>query len=158
MRKFIALIIPLIVLFTVVNVFWVFESNRTPDWEMELDRYFAQTAALSETVTMQAVVPARHPQNFAPDMADPVETGWPWGGIDLPPPTDIKCVILERTYRERRRTNHRRELVLVSYQTDHLWHQGWLVQEVGELAEPTTGKILNRLGCDFEPRFLDDLT
>ena len=159
MRKIIAVTFPFAVLATAMVIFMMLESQRPPNWQLELNQYFELTTPPPETVTMQAVVPARRPQNFSPEMAFAVLTGSTWGGIDIPPPNEIKCVLLERTRRDGETGGkiHWRQLVLVAYHSDHLWHQGWIVHEAGDLSEPTSIKILTMLGCEFESRYLDDL-
>jgi hypothetical protein len=153
MTKTIALIILVVALAAVSVTFAALEAKRPPNWQLELDKYLAFTAVPSETVTVQSVVQARQPWNFNTDMASAVLlAGWEWGNITIPPPREVKCVLLERVRystadAEETRTQ---EVVLVGYHTDSLWHEGWIVHELtGGPSSRKSQENLAALGCDL---------
>lgn len=151
-QRILALSILAITLFAVIATFAALEAKRPQDWQRALDDYLASSAAPSGAATVQLVIPAQEPWNFSPDMASPVLTGWLWGNIDIPPPREMKCVLLERAASSTA-TSQRpsiREVVLIGYHSDQLWHQGWVVYEIdSDLSIPESLKNLAVLGCDL---------
>lgn len=152
-RKLILFLLVLAVLVVILGVMRRFESNRTPGWQLELERYMLiSQRSLSET-RMVSVVEAASPQNFPPDQVTAVPTDWTWEGIsEIPPPTAVKCVRLESRILDHEDITARRrwEVVLVGYHDDGLWHSGWLVHEINyAVSEQESQEMLVRLGCDL---------
>jgi hypothetical protein len=148
MTKTIALVIIVVALMAVIVTFAALETKRPPNWQFKLDEYLAFTALPSETVTVQSVAQARQPGNFNPDVASAVLTDWTWGNINIPPPREVKCVLLERVHYSPANVEETRsqEIILVSYHTDLLWHQGWIVHELTGDQSPES---MAALGCDL---------
>jgi hypothetical protein len=151
-KRTVALMIPVAALIAAIATFAVLEAQRPPNWQFELNRYLESTASPSETVTVKSVVPAQQPQNFTPDMASAVLTGWEWKSISIPPPRDIQCVLLERTRHSTATAEVLRlqEVVLVGFHSDLMWHEGWIVHELtSDLSTPKSQEILTALGCNL---------
>ena len=153
MKRIITLAIPLAVLIVVVMAFVMLETQRGPDWSIELDEYIAHSALPSETITMQSVVEASKPWNFSEAMGEAVRDDWRWMIDKLPfPPQAVQCVLLERSRRPTTGAEEelRRQVVFVGYHTDGLYRVGWLVHKGVE--EPFTQEMVGHLamiGCDL---------
>ena len=150
MRRVIALLVPFVVLIATIGMVCVLEARRPPDWRLELDRYLEATGRPSETVAVQSVVQARRPWNLAPDMVSTALMDQTWQSIDVPPPSNVRCVLLERvrhspaTAREWRT----QEVVLLGYHTDLLWKDGWIVYELtSDWCTPESHQTLAAIGC-----------
>jgi len=148
-----ALGLSLVVLLVTIGVVVVAEAQRGPDWRLELDDYVAQSAAPSETVTIQSVVAASEPRFFHAGMGIAVSDEWPWGSITPSfPPRAVQCVLLERS-RGATAGGERasvRQVVFVAYHSDTLYRVGWLAYEGPE--EPFSQGFLAHLstiGCDL---------
>jgi len=150
MTRVVALMIPCAVLIATIVTVGVLEARRLPDWQLELDRYLEATGRPSETVAVRSVVRARQPWNLAPDMVSTVLMDPTWQSIEIPPPSNIQCVLLEHvryptaTAREWRI----QEVVLLGYHTDLLWKDGWIVYELtSEWCTPKSHQTLAAIGC-----------
>lgn len=152
-RKAITILIPVAAAAMVIAIFGVLETRRPPNWRLELDEYLSETAVSSGAATVQSVVQAQQPWNFNPTMASAVLTGWRWRSIDIPPPKEIKCVLLERVRRstERGEETRRQQVVLVGYHTDMLWNDSWVVHELNDDSSAEKSmEMLAMLGCDLD--------
>ena len=158
MKKVIALTIPLVVLVATIMTLVMLESQRTPDWKSELEAYIA-ARAVSETLTVQSVVEAEKPWNFAAHMGLPALNFSTWATAEkLPyPPREVHCVLLARqdppldeseTPDESMPFEY--QIVYVSYHSDTLWNVGWLIHEGAR--EPFSADVkedLATIGCDL---------
>ena len=146
MKKIIVLTIPFITLVTIVLTFAMLETQRKPDWKIELDRYITSQLPAA-TLTVKAVVTASQPGNFAEAMGRPVRADWRWGIDELPyPPSALRCVLLER--RNNSTGLAQGQVVYVGYHTDTLWRVGWLVHEGPEAPfRLEVARHLATLGC-----------
>lgn len=135
------------VLVIVVLAFVSLEAGRPSDWQRRLNEYLSLTSTLSETTTILAVAQAQQPQNLTEDVALAVPIGQEWKGIKIPPPREVKCVLLERVRRfaDGAETVRTQEMILVGYHTDLMWHQGWVVHR------PKSGESPEVLGCGLTP-------
>lgn len=148
-----ALGVSLIVLLVTIGVVVVAEAQRGPNWRLELNDYVVQSAAPSETVTIQSVVEASEPRFFHAGMGSAWSDDWPWGSVTPSfPPRAVQCVLLERS-RESTAGGERasvHQVVFVAYHSDMLHHVGWLAYEGPE--EPFSQGFLAHLstiGCDL---------
>ena len=153
MKKIIALVLPFTVLVGVFIPLIVFEQQRIPDWQAELNDYIAKNSRPTELITVRVVTNATQPWNFSASMGQAVPTDWEWSTDTVPPPSDmIKCVLVERNRRATATTPGEQydQIIFISHHTDTLWPVGWLVYE-GPIA-PFTPKVathLDNLGCDL---------
>lgn len=148
MKRFIALAILLMIPLVVVVAFVMLEARRGPDWQFDLNEYLTDKAQTSGAMTLRAVVRAREPWNFSPEMGRPVRDDWRWGIDELPfPPLEVQCVLLERGDA----ATPQRQVVFIGYHTDRLWRVGWLVHEGP--TEPFPLELTDHLamiGCDLD--------
>jgi hypothetical protein len=152
MRRVVALLVPCAVLIATIGMFCVLETRRLPDWRFELDRYLEVTGRPSETVAVQSVVQARRPWNLAPDMVSTALMDPTWRSIDVPPPSNVRCVLLERVRHPTAAAGEWRtqEVVLLGYHTDLLWQDGWIVYELtSDWCTPESHWALAQVGCDL---------
>ena len=152
MRRVVALLVPCAVLVATIGTVGVLEARRPPDWQLELDRYLEVTGRPSETVAVQSVVQARRPWNLAPDMVSTALMDSTWHSIEIPPPSNVRCVLLERVRHSPATPGEWRtqEVVLLGYHTDRLWKDGWIVYELAsDWCTPGSHQALARVGCDL---------
>jgi tetratricopeptide (TPR) repeat protein len=150
-RRLIALGVPMAALIVALVAFAVAEGRRGPDWQRELDRYIAQSALPSETVTIRSVAEANEPQNFSGEMGRAAPSDWRWGSVTPPlPPAAVQCVLLERARPPAPGSAGEsvRQVVYVAYHTDALYRVGWLTYEGPEDPfAPVAAAHLSALGC-----------
>jgi hypothetical protein len=152
MRRVVALLVPFAVLIATIGTVGVLEARRLPDWRLELDRYLEATGRPSETVAVQSVVQARRPWNLAPDIVSTASMDPTWQSIDVPPPSNVRCVLLERVRYSPATAGEWRtqEVVLLGYHTDLLWKDGWIVYELtSDWCTPESHQALAQVGCDL---------
>jgi len=156
MKRLIALTVPLLVLVVTVAAIATLESQRKPDWRLELDAYIA-ARAVSETITVQSVAEARAPENFEPHMGRPVPGESTWGERLPYPPLEVRCVLLSPQKIPPPDSEDlgepgpsERQIIYVAYFSDALWHVGWLLHEgAREPFAPDELEPLATLGCDL---------
>ncbi len=158
MKRVIALTIPLMVLVATVTILVIFEVQRPPDWKSELEAYI-EARAVSETLTVQSVVKAEKPWNFAAHMGIPALNLSTWATAEkLPyPPHEVQCVLLVRqnppltqSKTQEESGSFERQIVYISYHSDTLWNVGWLTHEGAR--EPFSADVkedLATIGCDL---------
>ena len=140
-RKILALALFAATLLVVLIPVAIFESRRTPDWQAEFERYLETSETFVADDQLVEVAEARHPEYFDTQLLIAVPTGWPWGGIDVPPPEKVRCIRIEE--------GPDSEYLLIGYHSDGLWHVGWLVHEFCVYAsEEEQQALLANLGCD----------
>jgi len=152
MRRFIALILPFLMLAGVLITLSMFESRRGSDWEIKLRDYLAQHQAPGEIIRVEKVIEASRPENFNPSMGQAVRSSWEWGIEELPPPTAMRCVLLvwKSPAAAQIQAEPKRQVIFIGYHSDKLWRMGWLVHE--GLSAPFTPKVLanlDTLGCNL---------
>ena len=148
------MVIPSLVLIVLVGAVIAIEARRPADWRVELDEYLqVRNARWPGGATTASSARASKPWNFSRDMSHAVINDRAWRGIDLPfPPEEVWCVLLKRdrflTYEPGGETAY--QVVFVSYHTDRLWNQGWVIHEGAEnpLA-PAFIDALSTIGCDL---------
>lgn len=142
-RKILALALFVATLFAVLIPVVILESRRTPDWQTEFERYLETSETSVADDQRVEVAEAQHPEHFDAQLLIAVPTGWPWGGIDVPPPEKVRCVRIEEE------EGPDSQYLLVGYHSDGLWHVGWLVHEFCVYAsEEQQQALLAELGCD----------
>lgn len=150
MKKIIALIIPIFVLFGMLIGVSQLEKQRVTDWQVEITNYIAWRKSQNETVQIQTIIVASRPWNFEASMGEPILNDWPWGVQQLPyPPTALKCVILDEinisASEEVAETTQ--QVIYIGYFDDSMWRAGWLVHEA-----PLTSELfynLATIGCEL---------
>ncbi|MBN2392863.1 MAG: hypothetical protein JXR84_19180 [Anaerolineae bacterium] len=139
-RKVVALALFLAMLLVILIPLIILESRRTPDWQAEFERYLETSETSVAPDQLVEVAEAQHPEYFDAQLLIAVPTGWPWGGIDVPPPEKVRCVRIG----EESDSQH----FLVGYHSDGLWHMGWLVHEFCiYVSEEKQQALLAKLGC-----------
>jgi len=121
MKRIIALTIPLAVLIVVLVTLAVLETQRGPDWQLELDEYIAHSALPSETITIQSVIEASKPWNFSEEMGRAVRDDWRWESVDPSfPPEAVQCVLLEQSRKSTigAEEESRHQVAFVAYHTE----------------------------------------
>jgi hypothetical protein len=139
-----ALILPMTVLSGVVILIWLLESHRTPDWQVEVNKYLQTAENSSEDFWQAWAAEAQHPDQLATEMLVAVPTNWTWQDIvQIPPPESVRCIRLEKHGQDIR------EYLLVSFHSDGLWHTGWLVHRFREeVSEGEKQALFAELGCN----------
>ena len=139
-RKIIALALLLATLLVILIPLIILESRRTPDWQAEFERYLETSETSVADDQLVEVAEAQHPEHFDAQLLIAVPTGWPWGGIDVPPPEKVRCIRIGE--------EPDRRYLLIGYHSDGLWHMGWLVHEFCVyVSEETQQALLAKLGC-----------
>jgi hypothetical protein len=165
MRKAPLLIIPVLVVIVIGAVFAVYESRRTPEWRVELNRYTAvQDATEARTTTVLAATKARQPWNLTRDARTVVYgdsahyiTDAGYGGqsagsgtIPLPyPPEEVWCALLkqERTSTGTSEVRVAYDVVLVALHQD-LYNADWVVHAgIGDPSGQRAAELLPLVGC-----------
>ena len=150
MRKLIALVLPWLVLGATIVAVIVLETLRTPDWQVELDAYVA-TQTVTGTRTVQSVAEAERPWLFEAAMGQVVRQEWTTFVEEIPyPPQKVRCVLLAQRNPPPGAKTSARRIVYVTYHSDALWHQGWLVhQGTREPFPPEAREDLETIGCEL---------
>jgi hypothetical protein len=148
-RRVVALGIPLAVLVFAVGVVVGLEVRRGPDWRLELDEYVARERASGEVISVEAVVRARKPWNFAPAMGNAERES---GIAPSFPPQAVRCALLIRQGEPDRdgEAIPVRQVVFLVHHSDAPYRVGWLAYEGPE--EPFGPELtthLKRVGCDL---------
>jgi hypothetical protein len=148
-RKVVALAVPLAVLFFTAGLIAGLDSQRGPNWRLELDEYIAQHTAPSETVRVQTAVKARKPWNFSAALCPSQRDDW------IPPsfpPEAVRCALLVRSRPSGSGTEDEstRQVVFLIYHSDALYRVGWLAYEGPEEPfGPGLTAHLALIGCDL---------
>ena len=159
MRRASVVILPLLLAITLVAASLVaMRMNRTPDWQLELDKYVGYKDSLSSgTTTVQLVDRASRPWDFSRNMSHAVfgdspyyQTDYSYGGRRGPrplpfPPEDVRCVLLERDHNEE--TTY--TVVFVAehqdlYNADMVIHEG-----ASDLSDQSFTESISVIGCDL---------
>lgn len=138
MRRYGLLLIPLAVGLIVLSWVIAAEAQRTPEWQIELNQYLRE----NDTSALQ-IVHARQPENQAPSLLRKTVDAGTFKGLALPlPPRDVYCALVPR--------QETRIVVFVSYFSDNLWRDDWVIHEGPRYPlNNETLKALAALGCDF---------
>ncbi|NBD34827.1 MAG: hypothetical protein GVY30_02360 [Chloroflexi bacterium] len=152
MKKFIALMLPWLVLGATLVAVVVLETLRTPDWRAELKAYVA-TQAVTGTLAVQSVAEAERPWHFEAAMGELMRQEWTtWGTVEeIPyPPQRVRCVLLAQRHPPPGAKTTARQIVYVAYHSDTLWHQGWLIHQGAREPFPSgVWKDLDTIGCEL---------
>ena len=139
-RKIVALALLLATLLVILIPLIILESRRTPDWQAEFGRYLETSETYVADDQLVEVAEAQHPEYFDAQLLIAVPTGWPWGGIDVPPPEKVRCIRIGEEPDS--------QYLLIGYHSDGLWHMGWLVHEFCVyVSEENQRALLAKLGC-----------
>ncbi|UCC86535.1 MAG: hypothetical protein JSV81_17040 [Anaerolineales bacterium] len=154
MKRALFFLMPSLVLVSLVVAVLIAEARRPPGWRAELDEYLAGNATFRHgRGSVQSVDLASKPWNFGQDMGRAVFSDGTWGALELPfPPTEVWCVLLKRDLPALNGLAGESPymVVFVSYHTDRLWNQGWVIH-VGARNPftPTFVESLSVIGCDL---------
>jgi len=154
MKRFIALVFPIIVVVGVVITITALEARRVPDWKIKLSAYMTQSRLPAETITIQDVAEATKPWNFSKTMSRAVRNDdWARSVDDVPfPPSEIQCVLLERTQKSTAagKAVSTPQIIFVGHHSDALWRINWLVHEgpIGPFTKEFRAD-LDAIGCNL---------
>jgi hypothetical protein len=153
MKRAIFLLIPILVLTGLTAALLVAESKRPDEWQVVLDKYLGSRDASRSRMMVHSVVRASKPWNFSRDIGRAVLSESTWTGVDLPfPPEEVRCVLLKQSSTSRRELEQEMtyQVVFLSYHTDRVWNQGWVVHEGEESPfAPAFIESLAAIGCDL---------
>ena len=149
-RRIVALAVPVGVLLFALGVIVGLETQRGPNWRLELEAYVAQHTAPSETVRVQMVTKASKPWNFTAEMGAPARAN---GVTPTFPPQAVRCALLVRSRPSAHGPGDEevRQVVFLVQHSDTLYQVGWLAYEGPD--EPFGTDLeatLTEIGCDME--------
>ncbi len=154
MRRLIFLTVPILVLIVLATGVIAIEARRPAEWQTKLNEYLHDRNLRSPGgIRVQSAARASKAWNLCADMSHAVFGNQAWSHLELPfPPEELWCVLLkqERTSSLEPSGGTAYQVVFVSYHTDRLWNEGWVVQAgVGNPFAPAFIEGLSTIGCDL---------
>jgi hypothetical protein len=138
MRRISWLVLPLAVAALVLLGVAISEAQRTPEWQQALNQYLRSSGG-----SPQQVIRAAAPEQLDPSLLEQLGEAGQFEGLALPmPPRTVYCVLVTK--------GQRHSVLFVSYFSDNLWRDDWVVhQGPAQPFSTDTVAALSVLGCDF---------
>lgn len=138
MRRTMMLVLPLAVVVLVLLGVAISEAQRTPEWQLVLNRYLRASGG-----SAQQVVRSNAPDQLVSPLLGQVVEASQFQGLALPmPPRTVYCVLVTK--------GAARSVVFVSYFSDNLWRDDWVIHRgPAQPFNPATTAALSALGCEF---------
>jgi hypothetical protein len=153
-KRVFVLTFPLLVLLATATTAVGLERQRTPDWQSELDRYFAVNEDVAAAYHIESVALAGEPWNFHEGMGttwrDPEKILWLIDQLPYPPES-LYCILLAPNASSglEGKIEPARRVFYVGRHSDKMWRDGWLVHEGPSEVDSDFATDLASLGCDL---------